>query len=171
MKRIILSLCLLAFVFSTSLGQEELTKENRNTIKEAVQKRSQDFWNLATDDSNEENLKKLVDFMVDTDDEAWLGKPAFWIGGNNLYYNKDEIKEGFEMVFAYTESTPTIINENYFAVIAPDVVIEVMTQDYHALFHNGNRGPDIEAIYSIVWTLKKNQWKIFHVHKTFEEKE
>jgi hypothetical protein len=171
MKRIILSLCLLVFVFSISLAQEELTRENRKTIKEAVEKRSQEFWNLATHDYNDENLKKLVDFMVDTDDEVWLGKPAFWIGVNKINYTKDEIKEGFEWVFNTLVSNPTKINEDYFAVIAPDVVIEVMTQDFYDLYKNGYRGSDYEATSTIVWMLKKDQWKIFHVHNSQEEKE
>ena len=171
MKKFVITFCLLVISFFYSIGQNGLTTEERESIKETVKNQSQEFWNLATHDYNDENYKKLLGLLVDSDDEVWLGEPAFWIGSNNIYYTKDEIKEGFEWVFARRESTPTKIKENYFAVLAPDLVIEVMAQDYYALLLNGVRGSDYEALYTIVWVLKENQWKILHLHKTQEEKE
>jgi len=171
MKKSILTFCLCAFIFSISFAQEGLTKENRKTLKEAVEKRSEQFWNLFTNDYNAENLQILKDFLVETDDESWLGKPAFWIRNDEIYYVKDEIEEGFEMAFANRISTPTKIKENYYAVIAADVVIEVMTQDYYIISESGNRSPDFRASFTIVWVLKEDQWKIIHLHKSQFDKE
>ena len=171
MKKIVFAFCLMAISISCSIAQSGLTTEERESIKETVKNQSQEFWNLFTLDYNDENLKRVLDLLLESDDEAWMGEPAFWVRNNNIYYTKDEVKEGFEWVFEYRDSTPTKIKENYFAVIAPEVVIEVITQEYYALFLNGNRGSDYEAVYTIVWVLKENQWKILHVHKTDQEKE
>jgi len=171
MIKIVFTLCLLATPFSRSIAQSEFTTEERKEVKESVKKQSQAFWDLATHDYNDENYKRLVGLLVESDDEAWMGEPAFWIGSNNIYYTKDEIKFGYEWVFANRESTPTKIKENYFAVLAHDLVIEVMTQDFYALSLSGFRGTDQEALYTIVWVLKGNQWKILHLHKTQFEKE
>jgi hypothetical protein len=171
MIKIVFTLCLLATPFSRSIAQSEFTTEERKEVKESVKKQSQAFWDLATHDYNDENYKRLVGLLVESDDEAWLGKPAFWIRNDEIYYVKDEIEEGFEMAFANRISTPTKIKENYYAVIAADVVIEVMTQDYYIISDSGNRSPDFRASFTIVWVLKEDQWKIIHLHKSQFDKE
>ncbi len=171
MKKFVITFCLLVMSFSWSIAQNGLTTEERESIKETVKNQSQEFWNLFTQEYNDENLKRILNLLLETDNETWIGEPAFWIRNNNIFYTKDEIKEGFEKVFTNRESTPTKIKENYFAVLAPDLVIEVLTQDYYILFKNGYRASDFEASYTIVWVLKENQWKILHFHQSRLEKE
>ena len=171
MKKFVLTLCLVALTFSWCSAQYGLTTEERESIKETVKNQSQEFWDLLTHDYTDENLKRVLGILLEADDEAWMGEPTLWIGGNSIYYTKDEIKQGFEWFFEDRESTPTKIKENYFTVVALDVVIEVMTQEYYALFKNGNRGSDYESSYTIVWVLRGKQWKILHLHETEQEKE
>ena len=124
MKKFVLTLCLVALTFSWCSAQYGLTTEERESIKETVKNQSQEFWDLLTHDYTDENLKRVLGILLEADDEAWMGEPTLWIGGNSIYYTKDEIKQGFEWFFegalipGETSSQLTVTAQGNYSVTA-----------------------------------------------------
>lgn len=170
MKKSILIICILGFIVLENFAQSVLTNDERKSIKESVEQKSKEFWKLFTQDYNEQNLNRLMDFYVDTDDEVWMGKPAIETGESEIIYTKDELKEALSLPFKNRHSTPTKTIENYFAVISNDVVIEILTHEYYVIANNGYRGPDTEGGLTIIWVLRNNEWKILHRHRSGRKK-
>jgi tRNA uridine 5-carbamoylmethylation protein Kti12 len=171
MKKLVLVIFLFGLIANQSFAQSDLSTEERKLIKEAVEQRSKELWRLHTQDYNEENLKRLMEFFVETEDKSWMGKPAILLDGIYFTHSKEEIEDIFSQVFERRHSAPFKLLENYFAVISEEVVVEIQTIENYIIAKNGNRSPDFEAGDTLVWILSDNAWKILHWHRTTQKKE
>ncbi len=171
MKKLMLIICLIAFFSNENFAQSELSSEERKVIEQAVKLKSQEFWELFTKDYSEQNLNRLMDLFVKTEDVAWMNKPAIHLNSFRIIYSKEELKDLLSRVFELRHSSPTTIIENYFAVISNDVVVEILTNENYIITADGNRSPDYETGNTTVWVLRNDEWKILHWHRTNTEKE
>lgn len=171
MKKLGLIIIIFGLITNQNFAQSDLSTDERKLIKEAVELRSKELWRLHTQDYNEQNLERLMDFFVETEDKSWMGKPAILLDGIYFTHSREEIEDIFRTVFARRHSAPFKIYEKYFAVISEEVVVEIQTIENYIIAKNGNRSPDFEAGDTLVWILRDNEWKILHWHRTSQEKE
>lgn len=171
MKKIVLIVFLFGLITNQNFAQSDISTDERKLIKEVVEQRSKELWRLHTQDYNEKNLKRFMDFFVETEDISWMGKPAILLDGIYFTHSKEEIEDIFSKVFERRHSAPFKIYENYFAVISEEAVVEIQTIENYIVAKNGNRSPDYEAGDTLVWVLRDDEWKILHWHRSSQKKE
>ena len=70
MKKIVLIVFLFGLITNQNFAQSDISTDERKLIKEVVEQRSKELWKLHTQDYNEKNLKRLMDFFVEIEDKS-----------------------------------------------------------------------------------------------------
>lgn len=169
MKRLLLIMGLIALTWACqTTGEKEMTIEQRqevaNTIKQQFQK-----WTDLLKDHNQENFDKVMYDYVESNDEAWMDNPAFFLNMMTLLPTKEKIDEVFRPIIEVRSSSNYKIDEDYVAVISAECAVYVFEGTFSITDKDGNTGDDIPMSGTYVYVLRNGEWKFLHTHQSWQD--
>lgn len=169
--RVFMLLVLLAFVFSCqSNKKQEMTDEQRLEIAMTIKKDFKDMI-VSYRDFTVENFEKSLLKWVESDDKAWLGKPAFWFNMISLLPDKESLEAWRPKPTSRRAATDFYIDEDYVAVISPECALYTFKGSFTTTNKNGKISEKIPMSGSYIYVLRNNVWKMLHMHQSWKTDE
>ena len=76
-KQFFVLFCLVALIIACQPTETpELTDAQHQAIADEIRQKTQEMWDLARE-FNEESFNKMMDFVVESDEESWMGNQHF----------------------------------------------------------------------------------------------
>jgi hypothetical protein len=145
----------------------ELTLEERENIAEEI-RQFQYNWMKSLEVFNEENFNVFLSGIIPGDNEVWMGNPAMWVNELTFYPDNEVINESWQHEFKNRSSTTFKIEKDYVAVASPEYAVYVAMGTFSVTDIQGNNMGDIPMSNTSVMLKKNNEWKVLHMHYSWQ---
>jgi len=163
MKKSLTMLGLLTLLFACDV-EEKLTPEQREEIATEIKTEFHNWINSMSESQKDFDMS----VWVESDDEAWMGKPAFWFNMMTLYPDQEKIREAWEPIGETRSATNFNVEEEYVAVESDDVAVYTFKGSFSITDIDGNTGQDFPMSGSYVYVQRGDQWKMLHMHQSWK---
>ena len=166
MKRLLLIIGVVAMTCACQPTQKEMTPEQRQEVATIIK---QDFSDMIEKMSNPGyDLDEFLSTWVESDDEAWMNNPAFWLNMMTLLPTKEKIDEVWRPIIEVRSSSNYKIDEDYVAVISAECAVYVFKGFYTITSKEGNTTDPTPMSGSYVYVLRNDEWKMLHMHQSWQ---
>jgi ketosteroid isomerase-like protein len=101
------------------------------------------------------------------DDQQRNAIPVIWVTNFSFTKNTHELKTLMENLIETRDKTPNEITEEYFFVLAKNLVLEINKGTFSVNRKDGqDRGP-FQMSNSTLWQKMNGNWRIIHSHQSF----
>jgi hypothetical protein len=163
MKKLLTLLALLTLIFACDV-EEKITPEDREAIAAEIKTEFHNWINSMSGSQKEFDMS----VWVESDDEAWMGKPALWFNMMTLFPDQEKIREVWEPVGETRSATNFKVDEEYVAVVSDDCAVYTFKGTFSITDIDGNTGPDIPMSGTYVYVERNDQWKMLHMHQSWK---
>lgn len=160
---------ILVFFSCQQTVQRPLTDSDRQEIADIIRKESNNWLNSITE-ATQENLDVFLGYFVQSDDSAWMNKPALWVSNFDSFLTTDQLESFWRRSIDQRTAHNMSIREGYVAVLSEDIAVHVFPYDYEIIDTQGEILGDGKSITTNVYVKRDGKWKIMHHHQTYGNK-
>jgi len=167
MKKLLVFFAAITLLASCQNKDTEITVEQQQEITNIIKSKIQ-FSRDSLSQNTKEQFELGMQYWVESDDHAWVGKPAFWLNLMYLYQDKESIMESWDPDKISRQSTNITIEEEYVAVMSRESALYVSKGTFSITDKDGVTGPEIPMSGTAVWVLRDDDWKMLHRHLSWK---
>ena len=163
MRRFVLAAFALTVLAACQPATTELTEEQKATIADEIRQVYASM--MATFDPID--FDGMMSFIHPDPESYFVGDPAQWVNLLAVYSNPSHMREVWEPIMATRRAQPTVVSNQYVAVLAENLALSVVEGTYAITDTLGNTTEPDRFSLTAVWGRQNATWKVLHMHQSW----
>ena len=163
MRRIVLAAFALSVLSACQTATTELTEEQKIEIASEIRQAVAECWNAAEEVDTE---RWMSCFSAELEAE-YIDQPAVFVNRINIHRTVNDVRGVWEPAFEVRSAHDIVTENEDVVVLGEDAALHVYEGTFNISDTLGTTSEYYPYTVSTVWVRKTGQWKILHLHQSW----